>query len=269
MLLKQLNTENRKVEKDLERFYKEFNKVTKLLKKMVIITLKDQALYNLGILIPINVYLDNSEGVIPIKFGESTNIFENQIAEIIEKVIKQIAPIFSIIVPNAKLIVDRKIIGIDEENSKESINIYVERNNNKILLEQESTGIIKLVSLLSLIVHYIKDSHSVVAVDELDTHIFEYLLALFLEKLALNAKGQLIFTAHNLLPMEKLGKDSIIISTSKDENNVEYTYLKRVSDTTNLRSKYLKSQRMWSEENIEPLQINTSALELYIKKLVI
>ena len=68
--------------------------------------------------------------------------------------------------------------------------------------------------------------------------------------------------------MEKLQKDSIIISTRNDKHNIEYTYLKGISKTTNLRQKYLKSQRMWSEENIEPLLLNTSALDMYIKKLV-
>lgn len=254
---------------DLKVFYTEFEKVSRILRKSVIVTLRDQAFYNLGILIPMNVYLDNSQyGVIPIRFGESTNIFDEKITKVIEQVIEQIAPIFSLVVPGAKLIADREVVNIENEKTKEAINIYVERNNNKILLEQESTGIIKLVSLLSLIIHYVKDKDSIIAIDELDIHIFEYLLALLLEKLSLNAKGQLIFTAHNLLPMEKLNKDSIIISTTAEDNNVEYIYLKGVSDTTNLRNKYLKSQRMWSENNIEPLQINTSALELYIKKLM-
>lgn len=270
LLLKDyLITKNEVKDDDLKVFYTEFEKVSRILRKSVIVTLRDQALYNLGILIPMNVYLDNSQyGVIPIRFGESTNIFDEKITKVIEQVIEQIAPIFSLVVPGAKLIADREVVNIENEKTKEAINIYVERNNNKILLEQESTGIIKLVSLLSLIIHYVKDKDSIIAIDELDIHIFEYLLALLLEKLSLNAKGQLIFTAHNLLPMEKLNKDSIIISTTAEDNNVEYIYLKGVSDTTNLRNKYLKSQRMWSENNIEPLQINTSALELYIKKLV-
>lgn len=270
LLLKDyLIAKNEVKDDDLKVFYTEFEKVSRILRKSVIVTLRDQALYNLGILIPMNVYLDNSQyGVIPIRFGESTNIFDEKITKVIEQVIEQIAPIFSLVVPGAKLIADREVVNIENEKTKEAINIYVERNNNKILLEQESTGIIKLVSLLSLIIHYVKDKDSIIAIDELDIHIFEYLLALLLEKLSLNAKGQLIFTAHNLLPMEKLNKDSIIISTTAEDNNVEYIYLKGVSDTTNLRNKYLKSQRMWSENNIEPLQINTSALELYIKKLM-
>ena len=81
------------------------------------------------------------------------------------------------------------------------------------------------------------------------------------------AKGQLIFTAHNLLPMEKLNRNSIIISSKKDKE-VIYTYLNGTSSTTNLRNKYLRSQSLWSEENIQPLLINEPALDLFLKRLV-
>ena len=126
-----------------------------------------------------------------------------------------------------------------------------------------------MVSLLSAMIYYVQDKEAIVAIDELDIHIFEYLLAILLEKLSYYAKGQLIFTAHNLLPMEKLSKDAAIISTKNDMNEIEYNYLKGVSKTTNARQKYLKSQRMWSEDNVEPLLLNNSALDMFIKKLVI
>ncbi|MDK4522018.1 ATP-binding protein [Fusobacterium necrophorum] len=162
----------------------------------------------------------------------------------------------------------KEIAIITEKEKKMAINLYVEREEKRISLKKESTGIIKLVSLLSAMIYYVQDEGAIVAIDELDIHIFEYLLAMLLEKLSQYAKGQLIFTAHNLLPMEKLQKDSIIISTRNDKHDIEYTYLKGISKTTNLRQKCLKSQRMWSEENIEPLLLNTSALDMYIKKLV-
>lgn len=135
-------------------------------------------------------------------------------------------------------------------------------------LERESTGIIKLVSLLSALIYFVQDKNAIVLVDELDIHIFEYLLANFLEKLAIYAKGQLIFTGHNLFLLEKLDKDSIIISTKQNEKII-YTYLKNVSKTTNLRQKYIRSQGLWIEDNIEPLFLNNSALEMFIRDLVI
>ena len=270
LILKYSLTEKISLGDEMKEFIESFTSVNNILKSIIIVTLKEQALYNLGIIIPLSYHInDFNYGTLPIQFGKSTNIYPEKIVNILEEVIKQINTIFSIIVPKSKLILEKKLANVEKNKKLFSFNIYVERDGIKLLLEKESTGIIKLVSLLSTMIHYTKDKNAIVVIDELDIHIFEYLLANLLEKLSYHAKGQLIFTAHNLLPMEKLNKTSIIISTKGKDENVVYTYLKGTSATTNLRNKYLKSQRMWSEENIEPFPLNTSALELYIKKLVI
>ena len=46
-------------------------------------------------------------------------------------------------------------------------------------------------------------------VDELDSGIYEYLLGECLEVMQDKAKGQLIFTSHNLRPLEILENDSL------------------------------------------------------------
>jgi len=247
-----------------------FSKIEKIFLDMVIITLEEQALYNLNLLIPMNIHTNKAHGTLAVNYRDSIgNIYTEKEAEILEETVKEINSIFSTIIPNSKLSTERKITSLEGEELKVGVNIYVEREGRKLLLDQESTGVIKLVSLLSIILYYIKDKNAIVAIDEFDIHIFEYLLALFLEKVVLYAKGQLIFTAHNLLPMEKLDKESIIISTKDEKKGVSYVYLKGASVTTNLRQKYLRSQTMWTEENIEPLLLNSSALEMFIKKLVI
>ena len=265
--------------KDIEKFsvpeklslvMTHFSKIEKIFLDMVIITLEEQALYNLNLLIPMNIHTNKVHGTLAVNYRDSIgNIYTEKEAEILEETVKEINSIFSTIIPNSKLSTERKITSLEGEELKVGVNIYVEREGRKLLLDQESTGVIKLVSLLSIILYYIKDKNAIVAIDEFDIHIFEYLLALFLEKVALYAKGQLIFTAHNLLPMEKLDKESIIISTKDEKKGVSYVYLKGASVTTNLRQKYLRSQTMWTEENIEPLLLNSSALEMFIKKLVI
>jgi hypothetical protein len=77
----------------------------------------------------------------------------------------------------------------------------------------------------------------------------------------------LIFTAHNLSPLERLEKENIII-ISIEKDKVNYSYLKNVSKTKNLQQKYISSQAIWSENNIIPLNLNESALKIYLKKLV-
>lgn len=257
-------------EKELTSVITELLKIQKIFLNMVIITLKEQALYNLNLLIPMNIHTNNAHGTLAVNYRDSKkNIYSEREAKILEDTVKEINSIFSTIIPNSKLSTERKVTSLEGEELKIGVNIYVEIDGRKLLLDQESTGIIKLVSLLSIILYYIKDKEAIVVIDEFDIHIFEYLLALFLEKISLYAKGQLIFTAHNLLPMEKLDKESIIISTKNEEKGVKYVYLKGASVTTNLRQKYLRSQSMWTEENIEPLLLNSSALEMFIKKLVI
>ncbi|MGL5050348.1 MAG: AAA family ATPase [Fusobacteriaceae bacterium] len=257
------------VTEELDFFIKKFENIELLLKKMVVVNLKEQALYNLDILIPLNVHSENVHGVLMVNYKKGGTVYSEKQAEELEKIVSQINSIFSIIVPKAKLKIEKEIETLEKNEKKIGVKIFVERNNNEIPLEMESTGIIKLVSLLSVMIYYVQDKDAIVAIDELDIHIFEYLLATLLKKLSTHAKGQLIFTAHNLLPLESLNRNAIIISTKNEIGDVTYTYLKGTSNTTNLRQKYLKSQSMWSEDNITPLLLNSSALELYIKKLVI
>ena len=262
--------EYKSIPKALSLVIKKLIKIQKIFLNMVIITLKEQALYNLNLLIPMNIHTDNAHGTLAVNYRDSKgNIYSEREAKILEDTVKEINLVFSTIIPNSNLSTERKVTSLEGEELKIGVNIYVEREGRKLLLDQESTGVIKIVSLLSIILYYIKDKNAIVAIDEFDIHIFEYLLALFLEKISLYARGQLIFTAHNLLPMEKLDKECIIISTKDEEKGVKYVYLKGASVTTNLRQKYLRSQTMWTEENIEPLLLNSSALEMFIKKLVI
>ena len=60
------------------------------------------------------------------------------------------------------------------------------------------------------------------AIDELDAGIFEYMLGELLDIFNQSAKGQLIFTSHNLRALEMLDKDSIMFSNG--ESGIERIY---------------------------------------------
>lgn len=259
--------ENLKISKKLESFLEHWSKINLIINMTMVVTLKEQALYNIDIAIPLKFHIGKDHGTLVINYKENQNIYSEKIAGLLEQIIIEVSRIFEILIPNSKLILEKEVVGIGEEK-KIGIKLYLEKDGNKIPIERESTGIIKLFSIMSALIYYIKDENAIVLIDELDIHIFEYLLAILLQALSENAKGQLIFTGHNLLPLERLKRNSIIIS-SKTKEDVVYSYLKGTSNTTNLRQKYLKSQSMWSEENIEPLLINIPALNLFVKKLVI
>lgn len=76
------------------------------------------------------------------------------------------------------------------------------------------------------------------AIDELDSGIFEYLLGEILEVLSHEIKGQLIFTSHNLRILEKIDKKNIIFSTANPANR--YIRFKYVKPNNNLRDLYLR-----------------------------
>ena len=76
-------------------------------------------------------------------------------------------------------------------------------------------------------------------VDELDAGIFEYLLGEIIGVLAEDAKGQLIFTSHNLRVMEKLDKKNIVCSTVNPNNR--YISLRGIEKTHNRRDFYIRT----------------------------
>lgn len=255
------------LDKKFNTFLIYWEEISKILKMIIVVTLEEQALYNVDLLLPIKVHNENMHGTFTLKYGNSNNIYSENVAIELNKIVEEINTIFSVIVPDAKLSVKKDLVRQTDGNREYAVEIFVMKEDKAIPIERESTGIIKIVSLLSALIYYIQDEKAIVVIDELDIHIFEYLLAIILDKISRYAKGQLIFTAHNLLPLEKLNWNSIIVSSKKDKE-VVYTYLKGMSATTNLRNKYLRSQSLWSEENIQPLLINEPALDLFIKRLV-
>ncbi len=234
-------------------------------RNITVISLKEQALSNLEIVIPIKV---NVQGTIPVCCkGKENNIYSEVETEAIKETVEKINKLFPLLVQDAKLECETQLVLQNEEEKKYSIEIFVNKNGKHVNIYNESTGTIKLFMLMSALINILKDEDSILLVDELDVHIFEYLLAYILGLLFGYSKGQLIFTAHNLLPMEKLNRDSIIL-TSYVDNNVVYEYFKgKISSSTNLRLKYLKALYLWSEDNIEPLNIKESKVESTIREL--
>ena len=103
--------------------------------------------------------------------------------------------------------------------------IIAMRGENRIPLLYESAGIKKLISICSnLVACYNRESYCLV-VDELDSGIYEYLLGECLEVMQDKAKGQLIFTSHNLRPLEILENDSLLYTTVNPENCYIKIYL--------------------------------------------
>lgn len=112
------------------------------------------------------------------------------------------------------------------------------RNGVSIPLELESDGIKKIVSILQLLIAVYNDPSMTVVIDELDAGIFEYLLGELLSIIGTSARGQLIFTSHNLRPLEVLDPSCIVFTTTNPKDR--YRRFKNVKKTNNLRSLYFR-----------------------------
>ncbi len=113
------------------------------------------------------------------------------------------------------------------------------RGDVRIPLKYESEGIKKMLSILNILIAMYNNPSICMAVDELDAGIFEYLLGELLGVIEESGKGQLIFTSHNLRPLEMIRKSSLVFTTTNPQNR--YIRLTNVKSNNNLRDLYLRS----------------------------
>lgn len=118
------------------------------------------------------------------------------------------------------------------------VELVANRNGLEIPLRDESDGVRKIISIMSLIISVYSDRSITVAIDELDAGIYEYLLGELLQMIEESGKGQLIFTSHNLRPLEVLNKDFLYFTTTNPDNR--YIRLKGIGRTNNLRTTYFR-----------------------------
>ncbi len=118
------------------------------------------------------------------------------------------------------------------------VQLVSNKNSKEIPLRYESEGIKKLISVLQLLIVVYNKPSITVAVDELDSGIFEYLLGEMLRILSEQGRGQLIFTSHNLRPLETLDKGFIAFTTTNNKNR--YIRMSNVKTSNNLRDFYYR-----------------------------
>lgn len=193
--------------------------------------------------IPINVHTESeneiTQGCIPL-FINGRGVFPKEIYSKLENVVAAINIALKSIIPNLSI----ELVKTNEEKNKEGktvvqVEVYSNREGKRFLTKYESEGIKRIISLLNYLISLYNNQEVCLVVDELDAGIFEYLLGELIGVLAEEAKGQLIFTSHNLRIMEKLDKKNIICSTVNPENR--YISLKGIEKTHNRRDFYIRT----------------------------
>lgn len=134
------------------------------------------------------------------------------------------------------------------------------KNKKAIPLKYESEGIKKIISILQLLIVVYNRSSITVAIDELDAGVFEYLLGELLCIISEKGKGQLIFTSHNLRPLETLDRGFIAFTTTNPSNR--YIRMSNIKDNNNLRDFYFRDIILGeqSEELYDPTNNSEIAL---------
>ncbi|MBP3811677.1 MAG: ATP-binding protein, partial [Acidaminococcaceae bacterium] len=126
--------------------------------------------------------------------------------------------------------------------------IATRNGKTKLPLRDESDGVRRMISLLSLLTAAFNDPSFTLAIDEFDAGIFEYIFGELLEMFADQGMGQLIFTAHNLRPLEVISK-KFLFFTSTDPKN-RYVQLKSIARTNNMRNVYFRQIESGDEEKV-------------------
>lgn len=193
--------------------------------------------------IPVNVHTESeneiTQGCIPLFIngrGEFPEIIYNKLEHIVSAINVALKSIVSNL--SIELVKTNEEVNKDGENIVQ-VEVYSNRDGKRFLTKYESEGIKRIISLLNYLISLYNNPGVCLVVDELDAGIFEYLLGELLGVLAEEAKGQLIFTSHNLRVMEKLDKKNIICSTVNPENR--YISLKGIEKTHNRRDFYIRT----------------------------
>lgn len=142
----------------------------------------------------------------------------------------------------------RKLAPAVTKDGKDGVLVEFLANRNGLIipLRDESDGVRKIISVLDLILRVYNDRSVTVAIDELDAGIYEYLLGELLQMIEESGKGQLIFTSHNLRPLEVINKDFLYFTTTNADNR--YIRLKGIGKTNNLRSTYFREIIMGEQD---------------------
>lgn len=180
--------------------------------------------------------------------------------DILNAIVNQINTVLYTIIPGMKIDVKeygQQALDSGEEGWKVEL-MSVREGKNPIPIRMESEGIIKIISILNVLIQAFGNSSICLVIDELDAGIFEYMLGELLDIFEKSAKGQLIFTSHNLRALEMLDKSSIMFSTVNPENR--YIHMKSVKENNNLRSMYIRSITLGGQD--EKIYEETDSLKI-------
>jgi AAA15 family ATPase/GTPase len=210
---------------------------------LFVITNDHHSVIHVNMLLPFSFRYQADEktlasGDFPIRFG--INTFKKKEFDLIQGIVNQMSTLIHAIVPDMEIELKQYGEVVMKDGSiGYSVELMSKRDHVSIPIKYESDGIKKIISILSALIAMYNNETICVAVDELDAGIFEYLLGEILKVIKNSGRGQLIFTSHNLRPLEVLDKTSIYFTTTNPDHR--YIQFSNIKNNNNLRDVYLKT----------------------------
>lgn len=203
----------------------------------------------------------NVHGLLPFRLKGQEGYVQKDMLSTYEDVIRQMNIILPEIVPDLSLSLLTKDTRINQNGEEEvQLDFLSNRGKKKFSLMYESDGIKKIIGLVAYLIEVYNNPSVIAMIDELDSGVYEYLLGELISVMSTGAKGQLLFTSHNLRILEVLETNKIVVSTSNPKNR--YIKLKNVKETNNLRDLYLRTIQLGGQK--EELYQGKSSADLRI-----
>ena len=209
---------------------------------LFIIDTKNTGLISLDAALPLSFKIRRGHGFslgnIALSMEKETPIRQD-LFDVAEKIIENMNIVLQQLIPGFTVkIVNLGPVVLKDGTPGYVVELFSVKNGKSIPIRNESEGIKKIVSILQLLIVMYNNSSITVAIDELDAGIFEYLLGEILRIISESGKGQLIFTSHNLRPLETIDKKFIAFTTTNPNNR--YIRLTNVKANNNVRSFYYR-----------------------------
>lgn len=187
------------------------------------------------------------------------DVLDDERKMILEEIIDKINIVLPTIIPGMRIDIKNYGKQLDDEGVEGTkLELLSVRGDVVLPIRMESEGIVKIISILSALIQAFGNKSICLLIDELDAGVFEYMLGELLDIFKKSAKGQLIFTSHNLRPLEMLDKESVMFSTTNPENR--YIHMKNIRPTNNFRDVYLRSITLGGQD--EEIYEETESLKI-------
>lgn len=243
---------------DYENNFKHYSEIIKALfkfalKDLFVIRNTHSGVISANFLLPMTFRIERNEvgmkGDLVVPLTEPVVLDEEE-KKLLDAIIDQVNMVLFTIIPGMRIDIHNYGMQLMDsgENGYRVELVSIRENMPPIPIRMESEGIIKIISILNALIQAFGNPSICLAIDELDAGIFEYMLGELLDIFNKSAKGQLIFTSHNLRALEMLDKDSIMFSTANPDRR--YIRMKNIKATNNLRDTYLRGITLGGQDEV-------------------